>query len=55
MVRRIAAERGIKLFVKKFETREYASITGISIEMAARELRYAWFEEIRMAENIHFI
>lgn len=55
MVRRIAAERGIKLFVKKFDTREYASLTGISIEMAARELRYAWFEEIRMAENIHFI
>jgi tRNA(Ile)-lysidine synthase len=55
MVRRIASERGIKLFVKKFDTREYASLTGISIEMAARELRYAWFEEIRMAENIHFI
>ncbi len=55
LVRRTAAERGIKLFVKKFDTREYASLTGISIEMAARELRYAWFEEIRRAENIHFI
>lgn len=30
-----------------FDTREYASDKKISIEMAARELRYGWFEMIR--------
>ena len=30
-----------------FDTEKYASNRGISIEMAARELRYEWFEKIR--------
>ena len=30
-----------------FDTRQYASDKKISIEMAARELRYAWFEMMR--------
>ncbi len=29
-----------------FQTKEYAAERGISIEMAARELRYAWFESL---------
>lgn len=46
---------GIPLHIKHFETREYARNRGISIEMAARELRYDWFEQMRQqlkAENI---
>jgi len=30
-----------------FDTRQYASDKKISIEMAARELRYSWFEMMR--------
>lgn len=30
----------------KFDTTQYASEHGVSIEMAARNLRYAWFEEL---------
>lgn len=30
-----------------FDTEAHAEINGISIEMAARELRYNWFEQIR--------
>jgi tRNA(Ile)-lysidine synthase len=55
LVIRMAEQRGIKLFVKKFDTREYALMTGISIEMAARELRYKWFEEIRTEENFRYL
>ncbi|MBQ8867447.1 MAG: tRNA lysidine(34) synthetase TilS [Bacteroidaceae bacterium] len=37
---------GVELHVTHFDTHEYAARQGISIEMAARELRYAWFDEL---------
>ena len=43
-------EAGIPFFTKKFDTTAYASGKGISIEMAARELRYGWFSSL-MAEH----
>ena len=46
-VRKFAENHGIQCFVKHFETEEYAAKYGISIEMAARDLRYAWFEQLR--------
>ena len=46
-VRKFAEKRGIQCFVKHFETEKYAANHGISIEMAARDLRYAWFEQFR--------
>ena len=47
-VRKFAEKRGIQCFVKHFETEKYAAKYGISIEMAARDLRYAWFEQLRL-------
>ena len=45
---RVFAERnGLKLYVKQFDTTGYAKEHGVSIEMAARDLRYPWFEELR--------
>ena len=41
-----AHELGVRCFVKRFDTEEYARANGISIEMAARDLRYAWFAEL---------
>lgn len=38
-----ANDRGIKVFATSFDTSDYAVSKGISIEMAARELRYGWF------------
>ena len=46
-VRSLCQEHQIPLHVKHFETESYAKEKQISIEMAARELRYAWFEELR--------
>jgi tRNA(Ile)-lysidine synthase len=38
-----AESNGIEFFTTRFDTRAYAARKGISIEMAARELRYGWF------------
>ena len=46
-VRDFCEKNGIQHFVKHFETEKYAAEQGISIEMSARDLRYAWFEELR--------
>ncbi len=46
---------GIPSWFKSFETEEYARLNGISIEMAARELRYEFFERIREENNYDFI
>lgn len=46
MVRSWAEENGIVFHHTSFDTQTYASEKGISIEMAARELRYRWFEEL---------
>lgn len=36
----------VELHVIHFDTVEYAREHGVSIEMAAREMRYTWFEEL---------
>ena len=38
---------GVELHRVHFDTREYAELHKVSIEMAARELRYKWFEQLR--------
>lgn len=46
-VRKISVVYDLPLHTTEFQTKEYALRNGISIEMAARELRYSWFEKIR--------
>ena len=46
-VREFAEKHGVQCYVKHFDTEQYSAEQGISIEMAARDLRYAWFEELR--------
>ena len=38
---------GVELHRAHFDTRTYAEVHKVSIEMAARELRYRWFEQLR--------
>lgn len=38
-----------------FQTKEYAALKSISIEMAARELRYEWFRQLCVRENADYI
>ena len=41
-----AQEHGVRMHKVSFETVQYANENGVSIEMAARELRYRWFGEL---------
>jgi tRNA(Ile)-lysidine synthase len=54
-VRKIASNSGIDIYVKSFNTREYAQSSGLSIQIAARELRYGWFEELLNQEKGAFL
>ena len=45
-VRDYAKRVGVKLFVKQFNTLDYVENNKVSVEMAARELRYAWFNDL---------
>ena len=45
-VRDWCARKGMPLFVKSFPTADFARQNDLSIEMAARELRYSWFGEL---------
>ena len=46
-VRDFCSALNVSLFVQHFDTAKVANEQHISIEMAARDLRYAWFEELR--------
>lgn len=46
LVRSWADEHGIVCHSKSFDTKGFAAERGLSIEMAARELRYTWFSEL---------
>ena len=51
----LASKLGLKLHSKSFETEKYAESKNISIQMAARELRYNWFEELLQKNNLDYI
>lgn len=45
-VRSLEIKYGKPVLVKQFDTEKYAAENKLSIQEAARDLRYAWFEEI---------
>jgi tRNA(Ile)-lysidine synthase len=54
-VKDACSEKNIPFYSKRFETDEYATEKNLSIQMAARDLRYAWFEEVVNAEVYDFL
>ena len=52
-VRQLASS--LPLYVRDFDTTSYAHEKGVSIELAARELRYQWFAELAMQEHCEAI
>ena len=51
LVREWAQTHGVRLHVKSFDTKGFSQEHGVSIEMAARELRYSWFAELCSLEG----
>lgn len=45
----------VPFYTRRFDTNNYATQKGVSIQMAARELRYAWFNELTGSKGIEVI
>jgi tRNA(Ile)-lysidine synthase len=54
-VRMLAKKYRCRLFTERFDTKDFAATRKISIEMAARELRYLLFDKIRTECGYHSI
>ncbi|WAC12391.1 tRNA lysidine(34) synthetase TilS [Dyadobacter pollutisoli] len=54
-VKDLAARYGFDFYSKSFDAKYFAKQHSVSTQMAARELRYPWFEEIRNANGYHWI
>ena len=47
LVRNFADNKGIPFYSKRFDTIGYSKSHGVSVQMAARDLRFEWFDKIR--------
>jgi len=54
-VRQYAENHQIQLFVTHFDTKAFADDYKMSIQIAARELRYRWFYELAVKEQFDYI
>lgn len=54
-VKMLAETLDIPFYLKHFQTKDYANAHQVSIQMAARDLRYQWFEELRSKEGYGLI
>lgn len=53
-VRSLSKKYGVEVFVKKFDTQNYAEEKKLSIQEAARELRYDWFVQLKKEKGFSF-
>ncbi|ESU24731.1 tilS protein [Flavobacterium enshiense DK69] len=54
-VKSFCKKSGIGFFVINFETKEYADLHKLSIQVSARQLRYNWFNELLEKEGFDFL
>ena len=50
-VKELGKKYDVEVLIKKFDTEKYAAENKLSIQVAARELRYTWFKEILSKEK----
>ena len=51
----LAERLDVEVFIENFDTTTFAEDAKISIQMAARELRYHWFEELSTSLRFDYI
>lgn len=54
-VQKLANEFDVPCYKIRFETKQYATEKGQSIQMAARELRYVWFEKLLKKHKYDYV
>ena len=54
-VRQLASKLGVECFVEQFDTGHYAETQRLSVQMAARELRYQWFDELLQSKRLDYV
>jgi tRNA(Ile)-lysidine synthase len=54
-VQELGEKYNLSTYTIKFNTEEYAKEKGLSTQMAARELRYTWFEKILKENELDYI
>lgn len=55
LVKQICSENNITFYTNKFDTTKYAAENKLSTQMAARELRYNWFDQLCKENNFQLI
>jgi len=55
LVSNFAKQHQIRFLSKRFDTIDYADRHKVSIQMAARDLRYHWFEELRSEQQCQYV
>lgn len=54
-IRDYAENNNIKIFVTRFDTKAFASDNKLSIQVAARQLRYIWFDQLLEENNLDYL
>ncbi|TKC03582.1 tRNA lysidine(34) synthetase TilS [Pedobacter cryotolerans] len=54
-VKLLASTFDVPFYITHFDTKAYAAEHQISTQMAARDLRYQWFEQVRVEGNYDYI
>ncbi|MET6997357.1 tRNA lysidine(34) synthetase TilS [Chitinophaga defluvii] len=54
-VQQLALRYQVPFYTVRFDTHDYTTAHKVSVQVAARELRYKWLEEIRQQQGYHFI
>jgi len=54
-VKKIGDEFKVPVFVQNVDTNTYATAHKVSIQMAAREIRYKWFDEVMLKHDYDYI
>lgn len=54
-VERVTKQKKIPFYTKKFNTEDFARENSMSVQMAARELRYKWFDEIKQKNAYQYL